>query len=725
MFGEEVVIRMKFGRKLLESAHPSFRNYYIAYEDLKEAIKIITGQEESLNITSPILDLLARRGSRTPESQFQELLDNELNKINNFTNVQFSVLMEEIREVLYRLTHESDGVENLLETIRGEVIAFDEYIRLNFTGFRKALKKFDKCNESDSSNWFLQRVIQSDFMCVDMDKLILGLCIAERRFKHATGSVLSNLANSSDLEIHSAPNMFKRSKFFVSPEEYVSIEIELLKNMDIVLAFPISQPVPASVPALVDEYLSVGVRHVKGEVSMMEHVVLFDKNFQQYSIRRSKVADPNVVGGYSEPVFSIRWNSFQSKEGKCVLVKECHSRWKGDGVFEIRLKQQTVFDLVCGKINVDQAVQKEEGKGRDLITEFVKFVSLYRPSVMFSYSRILLESANVFVGLDRDIKFVDLVDHEENNFFSISQTHFHAILSQRTMTVWTRVGVEPNEWMPAILGRPSVSEVVGFSKSIHAEAILHVVTAIDRPVAVGLPHWFLHTINNENAKSTFENMMSMAADEDPVSRGATPNLAMMSSPRVTGKFDILDATSSKQIIHDIVSQKVVPKRLPADAASPRGPSPIGVDDLSVPLLDRAPIRRKSAPSRSLWDELKFVLFGSVTPEQTVSCKIEPKTFLANERTFLNWCFVSFLISALAITLLSIDPTCNFEAAGLSFVAILTIGWSLNVYRLRVIALGNIKSLESLMVSSNGASAVALAVTAALFFTWYRRYREYM
>ena len=35
---------MKFGRKLEGSVHPAFRNYYIAYKDLKEAIKVITGE---------------------------------------------------------------------------------------------------------------------------------------------------------------------------------------------------------------------------------------------------------------------------------------------------------------------------------------------------------------------------------------------------------------------------------------------------------------------------------------------------------------------------------------------------------------------------------------------------------------------------------------------------------------------------------------------------------
>ena len=703
---------MKFGRKLTESAHPSFRNYYIAYKDLKAAIKVITGQENAL--ASPLLE--GRGGiARSPESQFQELLDGELSKINNFANVQFSVLMEEIRELLYRLTHDEPSAGGLLDSLRYEVVAFDEYIRLNFSGFRKALKKFDKWNQSDSSNWFLQRVVRSDFMLVHIDRLMHGVALAGRMYRQVTIGNFVSYPTTPPIRALQQPH----TCYFVSPEEFVPIEAELMKNMDPVYVFPLAQTAPSSTDALIAKYLTPS-RNLKdsGEISQVETVVLFDRGFQQYAVRRAKRPVQGIVGGFSEPVFSARWTAGQARENRCSLVRESHPKWVSNGeVMEVELGQKFLLELIAGKATVDVTME-----GRDLLDEFIKYSKRFSPSALCSYRRTLFQAyqePSIVVALDRDIKFADLTD-VKSSFFSVPPTQFQSVLTQRTMTVWTDKERTP-DWLKSVLGRPSVSEVVGFSKAVHAEAVLHVVTEIDRPVSVGLPHWFLHTISGaDDLKSKFANMMSMAGEDD-----------LMASPMITattGKFDILPSgsdLSSKQLIHDIVSQQRSESIRDTDQPH-RIPAPMGSSDLEVPLLER-PQRAKSASSRSIWAELKFVLFGSLAPEIPVplSSKIEPKTFLANERTFLNWCFVAFIISAVAITLVSVDPSASMEAACLSLVAIVTIGWSLNVYRLRVIALRNMKSLDKLLVTSNGATAVALSVVFALLITWTGRFRQYM
>ena len=82
-----------------------------------------------------------------------------------------------------------------------------------------------------------------------------------------------------------------------------------------------------------------------------------------------------------------------------------------------------------------------------------------------------------------------------------------------------------------------------------------------------------------------------------------------------------------------------------------------------------------------------------------------------------------MVSAAAVTLKSVDPTAGLEAACLTIAALVILVWSLNVYRLRVIALRKIKDLDTVMVSSNGATTVALIVVFALSVTWIGRYRS--
>ena len=371
---------MKFGRKLQESAHPAFRNYYIAYKDLKEAIKIITGEvvvsDDLVGAGSPILELLRRSAEstaekggivRTPESQFQELLDHELAKINSFSNVQFSVILEEIREIIYRLTHEGNPVGDAIENLRQEIVAFDEYLRLNFSGFRKALKKFDKWNNSDSSNWFLQRIVRSDFMLVQIDRLLHGLALIEdisnKRYEPVNG------ASTDGIACFARPAMFRRIKYFVTPEDLVEIETELLKSASALVAYPLTQSPPATAVLAAERFTSG--RHAAqaiGEFSFMESAVIFDnEQLTQYSARRSKKSVSGVAGGYTVPVFSVRWNQFQHKEGKCLMVRESHQRSDDNGgLFELEVRQRNLLDLISGKLDVISFIASENLRSKRL-----------------------------------------------------------------------------------------------------------------------------------------------------------------------------------------------------------------------------------------------------------------------------------------------------------------------------------------------------------------------
>ena len=747
---------MKFGRKLTDSAHPTFRNYYIAYKDLKEAIKIITGEtlpsDDLVGVGSPILELLHRASAeagiggitRTPESQFQELLDHELTKINNFSTVHFAALLEEIREIVYRLTHQVEMNETAVPLLREEIVAFDEYIRLNLTGFRKALKKFDKWNKSDSSNWFLQRVVRSDFMLIQIDKLLQGLSLIETI--RAKRYEATNACSVDSLRFLTKPQQFKRTKFFVSPDDLVEIETEILEHASPLLAYPLTQTVPRDIPALVERY-SMGQSGLTafslGDISFAESVVVFDNpELAQYVSRRSKKHYPAVPGGYAKPVYSVRWNQYQNKEGKCCLVRECHPKFDSAdaGVFVIEVRQKSMTDLISGKLTVPNFIATESLAENAEMTPFIAGFSdvlkdNVRPVALYNYRRTLFKVASMHLAVDKDIKFVDLRTHEPGTIFSVPAMQFQSILAQRTLTVWqSRSDDALPPFMAQIAGKPGVSEVIGFSKAIHAEAVLHVVTEMDRPVTVGLPHWFVHTVAGTDNKEL--RFASAAVEEEHLM--ASP-IVSPSGGDSAGKFDVLPMAdaSSRLLIHDIVSAKEPKQAVPSMASeskrvvpqpSPLLPAttPLMGTELQAPLLDRQGQRRTKSTGQSIFDQIKYILFGSVAPQvaEPVS-KIEPKTFLANERTFLNWSYLSFVLAAAAVTLASVDPTAHLEASMLSIAAVVALGWSLNVYRLRVIALRNMKALDTLMVSSNGATIVCLAVAFALFMTWLGRFRQYL
>ena len=754
---------MKFGKTLDELVYAAYRSYYLAYSDLKEAIKIITGEvipsEEDLTSSSPLIDLLVKRdgGFRrlTPEAQFQDLLDHELNKVNNFSQVQFQVLLEEIRDLLYRISALSASASRVdmrdsINTLKAEVIAFDGFIRLNFSGFRKALKKFDKCNKSNSSNWFLQRVVRSPFMGIQMDKLIHGIAVLELQYLSIGTKQIKVSAKPSDLIIYNDPGKFSRSKFFIPPEELVRVEMDILKKMKPVIGQPLTTVSPPSVYDLVEGFKThiVGGRPgtTAGDVAFMETAIVFDNDeFAVYSCRRAK-RPTTTNDGYTQAVFSVRWNQYQAKESRCSIVKEIHPRYasKGSRLFLLELRQKQVGDLLSGKASVESIVSSENlnAMAKTFLTEFADFVAKYKPSCMYSYRRTIFESLTsvCWIAVDKDIKFVD-VRNRTNDLFKISPIEFQAILSVRTMTVWqdrSAPASEISEWVEKELrGNPAVSEVNGFSKAVHAEAVLHIVTEIERPVSAGLPNWFIHTVSGMEEKREMLSNLMISIDEESA---MTPNVgpAPMASPIITGAtYDIMPEkfSSSQMLLHDLASASE-PKQGRSTGISSGGikrstnvtpllpapaPVPLG-NELDTPLLVRRPSPRAS---QSLWDQLKYVFFGSVAPPEIPQgpSKIEAKTFLANERTFLNWSYVSFMVSAAAVTLKSVDPTAGLESACLTIAALIILVWSLNVYRLRVIALRKIKDLDTVMVSSTGATVVALIVVFALSVTWIGRYRS--
>ena len=757
--------RMKFGKNLEEHIYPPYRSFYIAYKDLKEAIKLITGEERFAETTSSLTEISVRRNDGihrhlSPEAQFQDLLDHELKKINTFTSVQFQVLLEEIRDLLYRISALSASASRVdmkdsILTLKSEIVQFDQFIRLNFSGFRKALKKFDKSNKSNSSNWFLQRIVRSSFMGIQMDKLVHGIAILELQFLSIGTRQVVVSSRPSDLPIYQEPSKFKRTKFFIPSDDLIRIEMDILRKCKPVLAQPIVSLFSPTVSDLVEGFKTsiVGGRlgGNAGEIAFFESAIVFDNDeFAQYISRRAKTAGTNNEG-YNEPVFSVRWNQFQAKESRCFVVKEMHPKYpnKGGRLFQIELRQKQVSDLLLGKASPESIASSTNlnAMAKSFLSEFGESVSKYKPSCMYSYRRTIFESQNsaVVIAVDKDIKFVDLRSRPIENVFSISPLEFQAILSVRTMTIWQdRLAPqsELSDWVEKNLrGNPAVTEVSGFSKAVHAEAVLHIVTEIERPVSAGLPNWFIHTVSGfEDKREILSNLM-ISVDEAGGDNLLPPSVgpAPMASPIIAGAtMDIMPEkfASSQMLLHDLAAANgpkqarsvgissggikrsaTVTPLLPAPA-----PAPLG-NELDAPLLVRRPSPRAS---QSLWDQLKFVFFGSVAPQEIPDgrSKIESKTFLANERTFLNWCYVSFMVSAAAITLKSVDQSASVESACLTVSAIIILVWALNVYRLRVIALRKIKDLDSVMVSSTGATTVALVVVFALSVTWLGRYRSF-
>ncbi|KAL7067390.1 SPX domain-containing protein [Cryptosporidium serpentis] len=214
---------MKFSKRLQHYVNQQYAHHYLAYKDLKRAIKLITGSDTSSytikEVTSNFGNIRALAGSvyRPAESRFMDLLNHELDKINSFSNIIYNSIKDSLKQILVyftklqkdddlssvssardsrdseqsRIDSEAemsryfnksklleDSIRSLitqLEKADEDIIFLDSYQQLNYTGFRKITKKYDKINKSSSSAWYMARLAKEPFMNLNIDALLQDL----------------------------------------------------------------------------------------------------------------------------------------------------------------------------------------------------------------------------------------------------------------------------------------------------------------------------------------------------------------------------------------------------------------------------------------------------------------------------------------------------------------------------------------------------------------------
>uniref|UniRef100_A0AAR2L1Y2 SPX domain-containing protein n=1 Tax=Pygocentrus nattereri TaxID=42514 RepID=A0AAR2L1Y2_PYGNA len=194
---------MKFAEHLSAHITPEWRKQYIQYEAFKEMLYAAQDQAPSVEVTDE--DTVKRYYAKFEEKFFQTC-EKELSKINTFYSEKlaeaqrrFATLQNELqssldaqresnapslrnrRKTVFPLTHEE---RNKHRNIKDLKLAFSEfylslillqnYQNLNFTGFRKILKKHDKILEtSRGADWRVAHVEVAPFYtCKKITQLI-------------------------------------------------------------------------------------------------------------------------------------------------------------------------------------------------------------------------------------------------------------------------------------------------------------------------------------------------------------------------------------------------------------------------------------------------------------------------------------------------------------------------------------------------------------------------
>ncbi|KAF2362678.1 SPX domain [Trinorchestia longiramus] len=188
---------MKFAEHLAAHITPEWRKQYISYEEMKAMLYAAVEQAPSAEVTEQ--EIINRYYARFDE-QFFRVCDKELAKINTFFSEKmaeatrkFNTLNSELQaskeqhgdglrrkkafDFIPRINVPARKMQDLklaFSEFYLSLILLQNYQNLNFTGFRKILKKHDKLLTTDlGSTWREENVDSSNFVTnKDIDKLI-------------------------------------------------------------------------------------------------------------------------------------------------------------------------------------------------------------------------------------------------------------------------------------------------------------------------------------------------------------------------------------------------------------------------------------------------------------------------------------------------------------------------------------------------------------------------
>lgn len=152
---------MKFGKELRNEAakRPHQRSHFLNYKELKHVVK--SGRQVRAS------DGLQGASMRAVKEQFLELLRHQLDKVNNFVELQWEVFTEEIKAQFRQQVTATSADE--LRVLAQELVALESFVRANSEGFRKIVKKFDKHCGTTFSESFMSQVENASFRQCDFD----------------------------------------------------------------------------------------------------------------------------------------------------------------------------------------------------------------------------------------------------------------------------------------------------------------------------------------------------------------------------------------------------------------------------------------------------------------------------------------------------------------------------------------------------------------------------
>ncbi|KAL8861034.1 MAG: hypothetical protein Q9178_002547 [Gyalolechia marmorata] len=749
---------MHFGETLRSSIYEPWRSQYIDYSKLKQLLRddgstkgsdsahaddqdwteedegafvdeLVNVQLEKVNaFHDETYKSLRDRTSRC-ESEAQKIAASERNEVDNDTQPGAADDGEQI--TLPKLLEKLDGITK-------EINELEKYSRINYTGFLKAAKKHDRRRGLQYRvRPLLQvRLAALPFNSEDYSPLLYQLSGLYSFVRHR----MHGEQEKPPLEPESKEKTtkYKSLKFWVHPENLLEVKTYILRRLPVLVYNPQTSKVAEG-----------------GQQDPRITSLYFDSpDFSLYSAKVGKTSGASSL--------RLRWYGHLNDKPEIYIEKKTTEENGDSGVVRFPIKMKYIRPFISGEYKMEKSLnklQERQGKESDAfvrlqnsvddIQTFIKNHSL-QPMLRANYARTAFQipgDDRVRISLDTDVAFLreDSLDQDrpcrdpsewhrtdidaggmDYPFDGIRRGEI-AKFPYALLEIKIRDGAKKktNEWVGDLTSSHLVKDAARFSKFVHGVAQLF------EDYVNSFPFWLsdLETDIRKDPETAFqeeqEKRAKHAEEEQAVgsymgSSAGRAFTAAIGSPVArhidpkagTTASDKSDQQTSKEPDTDEDEESTTPKT----AWNSQG------------LRSFLPSFSGSKYGRSRQKEATRLPPGVREPgrliKDTGPVQVEPKVWLANQRTFVKWQHISVLLATLSLSLYNAAGESNGVARGLAvaytLIAAAAGGWGWRVYivRSRMIEARSGKDFDNIY----GPILVCLALIVALCLNFGLQYQ---
>ncbi|KAK1772535.1 VTC domain-containing protein [Phialemonium atrogriseum] len=757
---------MRFGQTLVESVYPPWKDKYIDYGKLKGMLREGKFQDDDVPWTED------------DENRFcDEVFNTQLEKVCRFQEETVGRLRERadaVFEALKNLTPAGDkteadvppadqlkALEAELDDITNTVKELKKYSNINYTGFLKIVKKHDrKRGERYKIRPMMQvnlskRPFNSEQGYSPLLNRLSLMYFAVRQQLEEDGAGDGHIAElypDSATATHNGEK-YMAYKFWVHLDNLIEVKTLILRRL----------------PALV--YSQQSSKELDGSEDPALTSIYFDNSkFDLYS----KKVDRQAHAAASS--LRLRWYGPLSQKPEIFLEQKILNENGSSEERKITIKEKYVKPFLDGEYKMEKTIQKMERQGQsaeevesfrataEALQEFVREHEL-EPVLRANYARSAFQKPGddrVRIAIDTDVAFIredtldrsrpcrDPKDWHRSDIDSSNMAYPFKNINQSEVSRFPYATLEiklkegPNRkrpsWVADLMASHLVHPAPRFSKFLHGVASL-----FEDYVNI-LPFW-LSDLETDIRKDP-----QVAFEEEEQRRAQRAENEQVVGSFLGNKVSSFVPTTSSPVAKSYLSERLMSERRatePQGAAAATPASAIGRS--GQPTSSAAAEGRggeHAGDERPNYGTVSSVIPGGFSltkyarakrsretalPEGVVEptewiknsgpLQIEPKVWLANERTFLKWQHICILLGGLAISLYTAggrDTLAEAMGIGYILIAVFAGAWAMHMHQARrsMIVQRSGKHFDNVV----GPIVIAVALMLALVLNFIFAYR---